>query len=194
VAPLLALDAGWRARVLRAWVLARGMPALPGAATETITHQVLAVAHDREARYRWCGAELRRWADRLYAVGAPESPAPPDGSLAWNGRAPLRLPDASWLRFEGGTHLDLDSAFGACTVGPRLGGERIRLPGRAHSHALKECLRDAGMPPWERARLPLLRDGEGAVLAAGEDLVSARLQAWCESRGTRLRWRRNGAD
>ena len=71
---------------------------------------------------------------------------------------------------------------------PRQGGERIRLPGREHSHALKDCLQAAGLPPWERSRLPLLRDPHGEVLAAGDAILSARLDTWCQSHATRLRW------
>jgi tRNA(Ile)-lysidine synthase len=59
----------------------------------------------------------------------------------------------------------------------RRGGERIRLPGRAHSHAVKKQLQALGVPPWERARLPLVHAADGELLAVGDVLVSARLFA-----------------
>jgi tRNA(Ile)-lysidine synthase len=71
-------------------------------------------------------------------------------------------------------------------VRPRLGGERITLPGRGHGHALKHVLQDAGVPPWRRARLPLLIDGDGDVLAAGDAVLSARMAAWLHANGARL--------
>jgi len=71
-------------------------------------------------------------------------------------------------------------------VRPRLGGERIRLPGRSHSHALKHALQQADVPPWRRERLPLLVDGD-EVLAAGE-LLSARLHDWLKDHDARLIW------
>jgi tRNA(Ile)-lysidine synthase len=71
----------------------------------------------------------------------------------------------------------------------RRGGERIALPGRSHSHALKHMLQDAGVPPWLRARLPLLCAPDGQVLAAGDAIVSASLHAWLQARGATLRWR-----
>jgi tRNA(Ile)-lysidine synthase len=50
----------------------------------------------------------------------------------------------------------------------RRGGERIRLPGRGHSHSLKKLLQERGVPPWLRERLPLVYEGEGE----GERLVA----------------------
>ena len=45
----------------------------------------------------------------------------------------------------------------------RTGGERMTLPGRNHSSALKKLLQQNAAPPWERNALPLLVvDGEVA--------------------------------
>jgi tRNA(Ile)-lysidine synthase len=41
------------------------------------------------------------------------------------------------------------------------------LPGRRHHHKLKKLLQAAGVPPWERRRLPLIF--VGAELAAVAD-------------------------
>jgi tRNA(Ile)-lysidine synthase len=49
-------------------------------------------------------------------------------------------------------------------------------------------LQDLGLPPWERERLPLLEDGDGQLLAAGDRVVAAPLQAWLDGRGARLAW------
>ncbi|KGE05032.1 hypothetical protein HRUBRA_00234 [Pseudohaliea rubra DSM 19751] len=50
----------------------------------------------------------------------------------------------------------------------RRGGERLQLAGETHRRRLKTLFQEAGVPPWWRARLPLLRNSEGRVLAAGE--------------------------
>lgn len=76
---------------------------------------------------------------------------------------------------------------------PRHGGERIALPGRAHSHALKHVLQDAGIPPWERACMPLLTARDGTLLAAGDGVLSGAFAAWLHARGLRLRWQRPAA-
>jgi tRNA(Ile)-lysidine synthase len=188
---LRALDPGWRSRVLRQWIEIRGLPPLPGSAAAGID-QVLAASHDRAGSYRWQDARLRRWGDRLYAarIEADDAPA---WSLPWNGRDPLALPDGGTLEFERDGNA-FEGAFGPCTVATRRGGERLCLPGRTHSHALKDLLRETGLPPWERLRLPLLADAGGALLAVGDTLLSDRLQAWCLGHSTRLRWTRAAAD
>src|SRR3546814_8796977 len=90
-----------------------------------------------------------------------------------------------------GGQLQLDGAgtFDApLRVHARHGGERIRLPGRDHSHALKHVLQDLGVPPWQRERLPLLSDASGEVHAAGDRAVSATLEAWLRTHGAHLPW------
>ena len=42
------------------------------------------------------------------------------------------------------------------------------------------------MPPWQRERMPLLFAGDGELLAAGDLIVSARLDTWCRAHGLRL--------
>ena len=71
----------------------------------------------------------------------------------------------------------------------RHGGERLSLPGRQHSHALKQCLQEAGVPPWQRERLPLLLAADGEVLAAGDVIISARLDRFCRDACVQLHWR-----
>ena len=78
-------------------------------------------------------------------------------------------------------------------VHARQGGERIRLPGRDHHHALKRVLQERGVPPWERQRLPLLSDPEGTLLAAGDQVLSGALEAWLAARGARVVWDRGDA-
>jgi len=62
-------------------------------------------------------------------------------------------------------------------VSARAGGERITLPGRAHGHAVKIALQDAGVPPWQRKRMPLVFAADGELLAVGDVLRSGRAQA-----------------
>ena len=68
----------------------------------------------------------------------------------------------------------------------RRGGERICLAGRLHAHALKHVLQERAVPPWDRARLPLLSTVDGVLLAAGDGVLSAAFEAWLRARGARL--------
>ena len=60
------------------------------------------------------------------------------------------------------------------------------LPGRTHSSELKHVLQELGVPPWQRARLPLLFAPDGELLAAGDVALSGRLRDWLVARGVRL--------
>lgn len=174
------LPASLRAGVLRRWIAGTGLPPLPASGIDAIERQLLPARADAKAEFRWHGARILRWRDRLHAC----SMRPPfDAGLdvEWDGRAPLPLPDGDHLELIGADAFD--QPLRVCA---RRGGERIRLPGRDHSHALKHALQQAGVPPWLRERLPLLVDGE-EVLAAGS-LLSARLDAWLRPRGARLHW------
>ena len=182
VPALLAVPAARRARVLRRWIARTGLPPLPAQGIARIESDLLHAAADAEAAFAWTGASVRRWRDLLHAaMDAP--PLPAEWSMAWRGDAPLVLPDGGTLALIGG------GAFGQpLHVRGRQGGERITLPGRSHSHALKHVLQDLGVPPWLREHLPLLIDADGQVLAAGDLVHSAAFARWLQTHGARLSW------
>ncbi len=182
VAALLALSPPRRARVLRRWIAELELPPLPGNGIARIEGELLAAPRDAAPRFDWHGACVRRWRGLLHA-GAIRAPLPAEWSIPWDGSAPLALPTGDTLALHGAQRFDMPLRAHA-----RQGGERIVLPGRTHSHALKHVLQDAGLPPWRRERLPLLSDASGALLAAGDAIVSAPLAAWLATRGARLEW------
>lgn len=178
---LLLLPDAQLPRVLRRWARQRGLPPLPTNGVNAIVQQLLPVADDQQAEFRWQQARIVRWRGQLHA--APELPAWPDGwEQRWDGRAPLALPDGATLRLVGAAAFD-----NAMIVRQRHGGERIQLPGRDHSHALKHCLQASDIAPWLRPHLPLLCDGS-TVLAAADRIVSASLQQWLRAKGAALHW------
>lgn len=179
---LQALPPPRRARVLRRWIAALELPPLPGNGIARIEGELLAAPHDANPRFDWRGARVQRWRNLLHA-GAIGAPLPTDWSASWDGSTPLALPTGDTLCLLGAQRFDAP-----LRVHARQGGERITLPGRTHSHALKHVLQDANIPPWRRERLPLLVDAGGEVLAAGDRIVSARLSAWLAARGARLEW------
>src|SRR5690606_38656780 len=188
VAALAALPRARRARVLRRWIEVLGLPPLPAQGVARIEADLLAAGPGSQAAFAWRDAAVRRWRDVLHA-GTFAEPLPAGWQAQWDGRAPLPLPAGGTLRLEGAAGFDAPM-----TVHARRGGERIRLPGREHSHALKHVLQDLGVPPWTRARLPLLSYVEGRVQTAGDLVVSAGIDAWLRSRGARLAWDHAPAD
>lgn len=181
IAAVSAMPAAQRARVLRAWIDALHLPPLPGSGLAVIEQELLAAPADAQAAFVWRDARIVRWRGDLYALRGEPKSLPHQWSAQWDGREPLLLPSGDTLRLEGADAFDT-----LLHVRARRGGERIVLPGRTHSHALKHVLQERGVAPWQRAALPLLCDATGTVLAAGE-ILSGRLQAWLHENHARLR-------
>lgn len=184
VPALLELPAARRARVLRRWIEELGLPPLPGEGVAQIESDLLPARADARARFEWCDGVIERWRDLLHAQWRRE-PLPVEWNIEWNGREPLPLPGGDLLRLEGA-----ESFPSPLRVFARQGGERIVLPGRAHSHTLKNLLQELGVPPWEREALPLLSDGAGELVAIADLAYSAGFDAWLRATGARLHWAR----
>lgn len=180
VTGLLALTKEQRARLLRLWVADLGLPPLPSRGVESFEDDLLHARLDGAAAFAWEQACIRRWRHGLYA-GRADGP-PPIYPASWDGIPPLRSDQGDELCLEGSNCLSEP-----VLVGLRIGGERIRLPGREHRHALKNVLQDLGIPPWIRPRLPLLYAADGELLAAGP-VTGDRLQKLFAQHGTRLCW------
>jgi len=181
VPALLALPPAWRDRVLRRWIDSLALPPLPPEGLRAIAEELIPAREDGAPAFAWAGAVVRRWRDLLYA-GPPLAPLPADFACEWSGASPLELPTGERLV------LSPAAAFDApLQVRARQGGERLVLPGRRHSHELKHVLQDLGVPPWQRARLPLLFAPGGALLAAGDLAIAAPLQDWLATQASCLR-------
>lgn len=179
---LQALPAPRRARVLRRWINELGLVPLPAEGIAHVEAEVLPARDDADPRFRWAEAEIRAWRDLVHA-GRTRTPLQSDLNSEWDGTAPLSLPDGSLLQL-----LQAGGFDAPVRVHARQGGERIVLPGRDHSHALKHVLQDLGVPPWVRERLPLLSSNDGELLAAGDLVFSAEFGNWLRARNQRLVW------
>ncbi|KPN20819.1 tRNA(Ile)-lysidine synthetase [Xanthomonas sp. Mitacek01] len=183
---LQVLPAARRARVLRQWIDALGLPPLPARAVAWCEADLATGRADRVPVFDWSAHRLQRWRTQLHA-GPIRAPLAGDFASTWSGKAPLRLPDGGRLWLEGAP------ADMSWTVRARHGGERVRLTGRAHSHSLKHVLQARDIPPWRRAHLPLLLDADGLVLAAGDLVFDAGFETWLRAGGRRLHWAAPGA-
>ena len=116
---------------------------------------------------------LRRFHGRVCAIPSggkqtePPVSAPTRPSFAWCGEAVLDLGGSGTLRFEpvesGGIRLGPDTV----SIRPRRGGERLRPDARRPRRTLKDLLREAAIPPWQRDRMPLLYVGDRLAWVAG---------------------------
>jgi tRNA(Ile)-lysidine synthase len=174
----------WQARRL-------GLPTPDERRLATLLAQLFEAARDAHPEVRWPGVVALRHADWLWLI-AEDRLMPPPAPRAWaDPRQPLALDQGlGALRLvptrDGGLRP------GALEAAPwrvvcRAGGERLRLPGRAGSRALKKLLQAGGVPPWLRARMPLVEIG--GVLAAVAGLWID--EAWWTPPGTqgwRVSW------
>lgn len=190
---LTTLDEARQRNVLRYWIKRLGYPLPDSARLAQIQHTVLRAAPDREPKVDWDGIELRRYRDVLYAVMPSGMPQPAEWS--WDMTTSLRLdPHACLIAVpaRGAGIRRASCAQRRVTVRYRHGGELCRPTPRAHLRPLKKLLQERGVPPWRRARLPLIYIDD--QLAAVADLwVCAPFHATGDEEGLRIEWRETRA-
>ena len=184
-AVLLKLSPARRRNALRHAMVRLGLPTPDTRQMEELLRALGVRRRDAKPRVQWPGGEARIYRDRLYLL-EPLPAASPRGysgevSLArsWSGpEGKLRLVSGS------GRGLPANWAEAGLRVRFRKGGERFRPMGRRHSRPLKKWLQEAGVPPWLRARIPLLYR-EDALVAVGDLWVA---HAAAEKADGRTRW------
>lgn len=188
VAAVAALSAARQRNLLRYWIRRSGRRPPSQARLEAGRAALLGAGDDRQPALDWAEGRIRRYRGRLY-LSAPTAVEPVQ--LCWAPPEPLSLP-LGRLRAEpvlGGGLSRRRLQGQRITVRTRVGGERLRPVGRAHRKSLKKLLQEVGVPPWERAGLPLVYVGE--ELAAVADLwVVEGFQAGSGESGWRLLWER----
>jgi tRNA(Ile)-lysidine synthase len=111
----------------------------------------------------------------------------------WRGEPRLQLPALGGeMRFKRarGRGIAFDSSAEiALTLSLRRGGERLQPDARRPRRTLKNLFQEAGIPAWERERLPMLFCGEDLVWVPGLG-VDARYQADRDAEGIVPEWRR----
>jgi tRNA(Ile)-lysidine synthase len=170
VARTLALGPARQRNLLRHFVTRVGLPMPSAVQLEHIRQDALLASRDANPCIEWPGGQVRRYRDLLYAGRRPAE-HDPTLVLPWCVQRPLPLPRL-------GRRLNAvpDPAGGIkgalagrrdVTVRFRRGGERCRPVGRGQTHTLKHLMQEAGIPPWERERLPLIYVGEELAAVAG---------------------------
>ncbi|MBI3371939.1 MAG: tRNA lysidine(34) synthetase TilS [Betaproteobacteria bacterium] len=155
--------------LLREFLSSRGMRAPSEAKLIEMLRQLSRPRADARTAIAHDGVVLRTWRGsvRLARPAATEFFEP----VRWKGEARLPLPalgGSLLMRRRHGVGIDTDRlAEAAVVVKLRSGGERLRLAGNRPSRTLKNLFQEAGVPPWERDRLPLLFCGETLVWVPG---------------------------
>lgn len=186
----LALPQALRDPVLRRWLRALDLPEPTHFQAAELVRQLGEAAEDRQPCVRWPGTEVRRHRELLYAM-APLQLPPFDWTAEFSG-APLDLPlDLGSLRLAG--------TNGQPELTPRLrvrfrrGGESLRLHTNGHTRELRDLFQEAGVPPWQRGRLPLLFDGDDNLLAVADLWLAEAGARLFDAHHAQLHWSRRPA-
>ncbi|MEO8143973.1 MAG: tRNA lysidine(34) synthetase TilS [Betaproteobacteria bacterium] len=154
-------------RLLRSYLKGKGLRSPSEAKLVEMLKQLgsggsrISVPHD--------GVDMRVFRGELKVLKTSKNK--PFKTLTWHGEARLALPALDGeLRFKRVRGRGIDSALveeNSFQVRLRSGGERLRLDARRPSRTLKNLFQEAGIPPWERERMPLLFCGDDLVWAPG---------------------------
>lgn len=172
VEPLLARRPAAQRALLRRWLARIGAPVLQ----EDWIDQLLAIAAaraDAEGKLLAGGWEFHRYRGRLFAF--PQlPPCAVERAIPWPEPAAvldLGAAHGRLLATGAGLALALPAGEPVC-VRFRVGGERLTPAGGSGSRPLKKVLQDTGLPPWLRARVPLLYVGD-RLAAVGDRVADA---------------------
>jgi tRNA(Ile)-lysidine synthase len=170
---LCALSLPRQANWLRYWLSQRGWRVPETAVLGEILRQLVRVVDQRDQHFEFRLAEgsLRLWQGRLYAT-LPLAPSAEE--RLWDGQTPCRW--SGWrLRLEPCCGAGLNAALLAgktLILRSRRGGEVLQIHPRGPRRTLKNLLREAGIPPWERLRLPLLYHEETLIACPGVGIAA----------------------
>jgi tRNA(Ile)-lysidine synthase len=192
IARLCKLTEARQRNCLRRWFRMLNLASPNAAQLHHILQDVLNVPPDRQPHIHWPGGEVRRYKDHLFAM----QPLPfhdPNQVFPMKITLPLSIPYIGYLcllptQGQGLNQQMLDNK--PLHVGFWRGGERFQPVGRAHSQTLKKLFQAAGVPPWERDRLPLLYVDD-TLAAVGELWISAQFAARADEKGLIFTWQKD---
>ena len=173
ISQLLLCKPSLQAWVVREWFQAHNLKMPAQAFIERLQTEVISARTDSDPILSGQGFCVRRYRDKLYCLKGGLLPRILEGH--W----PL---GTDCIELSSGWRLSCrPSSVGisleqwqssVITVKARCGGEKMRVPGRQGSHALKNLFQESGIPPWERERMPLVFLDD-KLAAVGDLWVSA---------------------
>ncbi len=192
------LDTLNRKNMLRYFIDKKGIPVPGSKQLNHIVKQIGRPSVSGQQQISWHGGECRLYRGQL-SISRPFQVIDRKTRLSWDlwgeGNSsesvkPLVLPGSGRVLSASkglGSGLSVQRLQqGPVTVRFRQGGESCLLPGRGHHHKLKKLFQEAGIPPWERSRLPLIYVGE-ELAAVADKWVCAPFDAKKNEAGINIR-------
>jgi tRNA(Ile)-lysidine synthase len=168
VSALKRLTGARQRNLIRYWLKEKGL-GMPGQRHLAEILKILESRADGEAQVCWKGCVLHRYRDELYAL-SPQKPHDPALELSWQPGQDIENPATGEVLYWQSLldmGIRLENSNQVLTLRFRTGGERIKLaPDRPH-RKLKHLMQEAGIPPWERDRIPLIYEGNRLLAVYG---------------------------
>lgn len=157
-----------RARnVLRSELLASGFRAPDARWLEEALRQLRTAAAGSQTCIATADGEVHAYRGEVYVFA--HRPTVSETLVSWNGELALPWGDGrvSFVRGAGKGISSRLLAGSRVLLRVRQGGERLRPDARRPARTLRNLWQEAAVPPWERARLPLLCCGDQLAWVAG---------------------------
>ncbi len=190
LAKLAALPEARARNLLRWWLSVNGQRQPATVRLQEMLRQLLTSKADATIKIALDtsrGIYLRRYQNQAYLeLNGHDRPF----ALLWQGEDQLDLPDNSRLVFE--RRLGVGLAFerlgiNKLRVASRSGGERFKPDLAKPTRTLKHLLQEAGIPPWQRERLPLVYCDDALAVVPGVG-VECSMQAREDETGLMIVW------
>ncbi len=153
------LGSNERSLVIRNWLyqINRKMPSEQ--IVQQVLDEVINARNDRNPQLQYLNLSIRRFRDKVYVL-PQESDIDFKKQLCWpESQTELILENNGVLKIiqsASGIKAEYWQQAKQIYVAYRQGGEGLHLPGRKGRHQLKNLFQEAGVPPWERIKMPLL--------------------------------------
>jgi tRNA(Ile)-lysidine synthase len=158
--------------IIRQWFQYFGLKMPSQDFVQRILVEIVAAREDAEPALTTQGYCIRRYRNTLYCLKPLQKKI--DHELIWSsGESLLKIADdLSFEVVESSSGISCEQWQNSkVTVKFRSGGESICVPDRNGHHSLKKLYQEAGIPPWERAEIPLIYLDD-KLAAVGEHWIS----------------------
>jgi tRNA(Ile)-lysidine synthase len=185
-----------RARNLLRYTLAQQGAILPSTTKlEEILRQLLSSRPDAKLRVIFGNTEVRCFRGMVHVrnrdISRPDELPVVDWQVPWHGEKQLIIAELGGtliFAHDRGMGINLQKlSEHPVTIRPRHGGERLRPDRKRPRRSLKNLLREASLPSWEREMLPLIFSGEHLVCVPGIG-VNSDFQATGGEPGIVIQW------
>lgn len=170
VASLEPLSPPRQRNALRYFLRCRGVTMPDGVKLEELLRQAMCAGRDAAIRVAIGDVDIRRHRGALHVVPRIEPPCR-DFVVAWDGGKTVKLPMLGGVLELNKCRGDGIAAdvlrHGSLSLRLRRGGESLRLAPEGPRRTLRNLLQEAGLPPWQRDRLPLLYAGNTLLAVPG---------------------------